>query len=62
MAKKQTFGDKVGKNKASGKSHVKLIRAGRSAKSGALRFYEEIVKISDDKNADTAVKDILSSK
>ena len=62
MAKSQTFGDKVGKNKELGKNHIKLIRSGRATKSGALRFYEEMVRISDGKNADDVVKDLLTKK
>ena len=62
MAKKQSFGDKVGKNKGTGKNHIKLIRTGRAAKSGALRFYEEIVRIPDGKNADIVVKDLLDKE
>ena len=62
MAKKQSFGDKVGKNKGMGKNHIKLIRTGRAAKSGALRFYEEIVRIPDGKNADIVVKDLLDKE
>ena len=62
MAKKQSFGDKVGKKKGTGKAHVKLIRTDRAAKSGALRFYEEIVRIPDGKNADIVVKDLLDKE
>ena len=62
MAKSQTFGAKVGKKKEIGKSHIKLIRSDRAAKSGALRFYEEMVRIPDGKNADNVVKDILAKK
>ena len=62
MAKSQTFGNKVGKKKETGKNHIKLIRSDRAAKSGALRFYEEMVRIPDGKNADNVVKDILAKK
>ena len=30
MAKNQSFGDKVGKKKGTGKAHIKLIRTGRA--------------------------------
>ena len=60
MAKKQTFGDKVGKQKSSSKNHIKLIRSGRSKKSGALRFYEEMVRVPDDKSAESVAKEIFS--
>ena len=63
MAKKQTFGDKVsGKKQATGKDHIKLIRSGIAIKSGALRFYEEMVRIPDGKDAGNVVKDILAKK
>ena len=61
MAKKQTFGDKVVGKDAS-KTYIKLIRSGRSNKTGALRFNEDIVQISKDKSADAVVKDLLSKK
>ena len=60
MAKKQSFVDKVKNNKGTGKNHIKLIRTGRAAKSGALRFYEEIVCVPDGKNADGVVKELLA--
>ena len=60
MAKKQSFGSKVEKKKGVGKTHIKLIRTDRSAKSGALRFYEEIVRVPDGKNADGFVKELLT--
>ena len=62
MAKSQTFGAKVGKKKATGKNHIKLIRSDRAAKSGALRFYEEMVRIPDGESMDNVVKDILAKK
>ena len=61
MAKKQTFGDKVG-GKNSQKSYIKLIRSGRSKKTGSIRFNEEMVCIPDGKNADAVVKDLLSKQ
>jgi len=42
MAKKQSFSDKTGHKKAD-VNHIKLIRSGRSEKTGALRFNEEMV-------------------
>ena len=60
MAKKQSFGEKVGKQKASSKNHIKLIRSGISDKTGAIRFYEEMIRIPEGKNADNLVKEILS--
>ena len=62
MAKKQSFVDKVKNNKGTEKNHIKLIRTDRSAKSGALRFYEEIICVPDGKNADSVVKKLLSKE
>ena len=62
MAKKQAFGDKVGKKKGTGKNHIKVIRTSRSMKSGALRFYEEMVRIPDGKSADGVVKELLAKE
>ena len=62
MAKKQSFEDKAKKNKGKGKNHIKLIRTGRAEKSGALRFYEEIVCVPDGKNSDIVVKELLAKK
>ena len=62
MAKKQSFVDKVKNNQGTGKNHIKLIRTGRAEKSGALRFYEEIVCVPDGKNSDIVVKELLAKK
>jgi hypothetical protein len=61
MAKKQTFSDKTG-HKDEGKNHIKLIRSGRSDKTGALRFNEEMVQIPDGNSADGVVKELLAKK
>ena len=62
MSKKQSFGDKVGGKKGASKNHIKLIRMDRSVKSGALRFYDEMIRIPDGKNADSVVKEILAKE
>ena len=62
MAKKQGFGDKVGKKRGTGKNHVKVIRTGRAVKSGALRFYAEMVKIPEGENPDGVVKELLTKE
>ena len=62
MAKKQTFGDKVANKGTTEKNHIMLIRTGRSAKSGALRFFEEIVRVPDGKNAAGFVKELLAKE
>ena len=61
MAKNQTFGDKVGKESTS-KTFIKLIRSERSDKTGALRFNEEMVQITDEKNANAVIKELLANK
>ena len=61
MAKKQSFSDKTEK-KTTIKNHIMLIRSGRSNKTGALRFNEEMVQIPDGKSADGVVKELLSKK
>ena len=59
MAKKQSFVDKVNNNKGTEKNHIKLIRTGRTAKSGALRFYEEMICVPEGKDADVVVRELL---
>ena len=61
MAKKQSFSDKTGR-KTEVKNHIKLIRSGRSDKTGALRFNEEMVHIPDDKSAAVVVKELLAKQ
>ena len=61
MAKKQSFGAKVGKQ-LTNKNYIKLIRSSRSEKTGALRFNEEMIKIPDGENADAVVKELLADK
>ena len=63
MAKKQSFSDETGrKTEVNIKHHIKLIRSGRSDKTGALRFNEEIVQIPDGKNVESVVKELLAKK
>ena len=62
MAMKQSFGDKTGKTKKTGKSCIKLIRSERSSKTGALRFFDAIVQIPEGKSADGVVKELLAKK
>ena len=59
MAKKQTFGNKTEKGLDKSKSIIKLVKTEKS-KTGALRFKEEIIAVSDGKNADSVVKELLS--
>mgnify|MGYP000574869878 CR=1 FL=1 len=62
MAKKQSFWDKTGKTKKTGKSCIKLIRSERSTKTGALRFFDEMVQVPEGKSADGLVKELLDKK
>ena len=63
MAKKQSFSDKTGrKTEVNIKNHIKLIRSGRSDKTGALRFNEEMVHIPDGKSAAGVVKELLAKQ
>lgn len=60
MAKKQTFGDKVGKSsEAEKKKHIRLIRSVRSDK-GSLKFKNTMLAVDGDKNPDNVVKEILN--
>ena len=61
MAKKQSFSDKIA-HKIPVNNYIKLIRSGRSIKTGALRFNEEMVQIPDGKSADGVIKEILAKK
>ena len=61
MAKRQSFVDKVD-HKKSAMKHIKLIRSGRSIKTGALRFNEEMVQIPDGKSAEGVLKELLAKK
>ena len=62
MAKKQSFSDKIGHKNADNKHHIKLIRSGRSKKTGAFRFNEEMIQIPDGKSADAVVQELLANK
>ena len=62
MAKKQSFWDKTGKTKKTGKSCIKLICSERSSKTGALRFFDDMVQIPEGKTADGVVKELLAKK
>jgi len=59
MAKKQTFGSKTEKGLSAKKNIIKLVKADKSS-SGFLRFKEEILAVSSDKNTDSVVKELFS--
>ncbi len=60
MAKKQTFGNKTKKGLAKSKTMIKLVKTDKSPLTCSLRFKEEIVAVSDAKNPDVVVKELLS--
>jgi len=59
MAKRQSFGDKVGVKK-NAKDIIKVVRASVSAVTGALRFSSEMVRVPNGKSADNVVKELIS--
>ena len=60
MAKKQTFGDKVGKGSEDvQKKYIKLVRVSRN-NQGSLKFNNSILGINADENPDNIVKEILN--
>ena len=61
MPKKQSFSDKI-EHKNAVLNHIKLIRSGRSEKTGALRFNDEMIQIPEGKNTDAIVKELLANK
>ena len=61
MAKKQSFGDKVKKgSEVEKKKYVKVIRTIRVKGKNSLKFNEQMLAISGDKNPDAAVKEFLN--
>ena len=61
MAKKQTFGSKLNKVDSK-KNSVKLIRSKVSDKTGAIRFFEEIVSVPEGKSPENYIKELVQSK
>ena len=61
MAKKQSFGDKVKKgSEVEKKKYVKVIRSIRAKGKNSLKFNEQMLTISGDKNVEAAVKEFLN--
>ena len=59
MAKKQSFGDKVGKSSSGEKKkYIKLIRSYRS-KKGSLKFSEMILGIDSDKSPENVINELI---
>ena len=61
MAKKQTFSDKSGK-KQSSKNRIKLIRSFISEDTGALRFSDDMLKVSNKSTPENTIKEFLETK
>ena len=61
MAKKQSFGDKTNKQKIS-KNRIKFIRSYISEKTGAVRFTEEMLAVSEDSTPESTIKNFLENK
>ena len=60
MAKKQTFGDKVKKGSAAGSlKYIKVISVKRSKTTNSLKFNEQMLAVSEDKDLNSAVKEFL---
>ena len=61
MAKKQSFSDKSGKDKANSKNRIKLIRSFILEKTGSLRFSEDMIRVPNDSNPEKAIKEFIES-
>ena len=59
MAKKQTFGDKTGKQGTKKGAHIKVIRAFKTDK-GSISFKNEMLAIPDGKNPESFIKEKFS--
>ena len=58
MAKKQSFGDKVGKNNKATKTNIKFVKSNITQK-GSIRFSDEIVGVPDGENVEKYLKSII---
>ena len=58
MAKKQTFGDKVGKNKQNAKTNIKFVKSTVTSK-GSIRFSDEIVGVPEGENVENYLKNLF---
>ena len=59
MAKKQTFGDKVGKNNKNSKTNIKFVKSTLTEK-GNIRFSDEIVGIPEGENVENYLKNLIT--
>ena len=61
MAKKQTFGDKTGKQGAKKGTHIKLVKAFKT-KKGSVSFKSEMLSVPDGKTPESYIKEKQQSK
>jgi len=61
MAKKQTFGDKVGKQGKQEKTTIKLIKTFKGEGKDNVRFNEEMIGIPDGENIENYLKSYIES-
>ena len=59
MAKKQTFGDKTGKQGAKKGAFVKVVRAFKTSK-GSVSFKNEMLSVPDGKTPESFIKEKFS--
>ena len=59
MAKKQTFGDKVGKINKNSQTNIKFVKSTLTEK-GNIRFSEEIVGIPEGENVENYLKNLIT--
>ena len=62
MAKKQSFGDKTSKGEQNSKNRIKFIRSFISEKTGAVRFTEDMLKVSSNESPESAIKAFMKTK
>ncbi|MBC8197090.1 MAG: hypothetical protein H8E60_04295 [Candidatus Marinimicrobia bacterium] len=59
MAKKQSFGDKVGKQNRNAKTNIKFVKSSLTSK-GNIRFSDEIVGIPEGENVENYLKNLIA--
>ena len=60
MAKRQSFGDKVGKHKLNAKINIKFVKSSITSK-GNIRFSDEIVGIPEGENIENYLRNLMAS-
>lgn len=59
MAKKQSFGDKVGKHNQNSKTNIKFVKSTKTNK-GNIRFSEEIIGVPEGENVENYLKNLMA--